>query len=1319
MYKKAVAVAIASVLLLTAMIYTSPSVDSIVESQPPDMLQTPEDNIIVFPMGGGYDENFWMQIRSNFSIVEASINLIGLDALDSVQPGLYNVITTEAEDSVSASPVVVTDIYNDHFIIWEETGDIVGSKPGDDIFVRKWDDQGSIWEVPVQLSDNGPNTFAASPSAATDASGNVHVVWAEYGPALSSGGPDSDIYYSKWDGSSWSAVPILISDDVNDGESTSPEIAVDAAGNVYIVWVDDGNIQASGNDLDIVMKSYDAAGMSWSETSVLSRYPNDSKSLEPAVFALNDLIHFAWTENGNVDNSGPDYDIVLQTYQLDTILTQPAVITTDPYDGDSHAPALAANDTTIFIVWQDDGNIANSGTDIDVFLTSVDIQTYKSNGIQVVSDDPEFGSSINPKIIKDNFENLYFSWEDDGDHIQTDGDWDIYYRILDKISFQEPELLTSSSISGKALNVSMAVDYQNHVQFVWEDNADLFSSGFDEDIYIKDIFFNYVYPSFPKLDIGKDGSWEWQYTDNSGKFDTSVTLEGEWLGLKLTSIVDSGHVIDGKVMIPFRFSSDSTGAINISHISLVGTATPEPPENLTIENENDMHVINHRPLLSWDFVDDDSTSQGRFEIEVGTEPGLNDMWDPTPAESTDTSIEYHGNQLFDGRSYYFKVRTADDDGSTWSQWSDSKEFKLNTAPAVTSLTPLAGTFDRNMTLFWAGEDAEGDELLFYVDAYYDGIWHSLANGTTATNIFWNTSGLAEQTIDFQCYATDGYENSAVYNPAGNIYIVHNTPPTIEVETPDMDTKLFEKKYLIEWSTVDPDEDDILTISLFYDLDKDPAEKDLIITNYPNRGYYEWDTTNTPAGEYFILGEVDDGTDTVQAYSRGTVIVGRETDLQPPRIISIRPTENAENVAISTDIKLIFDKDIDAATIDSDTFYVKDSSSKIVEGLRFYDDKLYELYFRPRAPLDFDTRYTVVISNDVRDLEGLRLDGNKNGIDNEGSVDDYSWSFRTMTQEFDTEPPEIDSTSPEADSFDNNINTNILINFNEPVEPSSLNSRSFLVITLNDMLTWDGVSNSDLTRKSLSGVVSYDQEHFQAIFSPSVSLEYNTTYVVTLTNEISDLSDNRFNGHVFSFKTAAEPVSPGSGSDGEDSGKETIVEVFKWDYFYYVFIILLVILILIATTLINRRIIQGPMKIRDVFIIYNDGRLLYHYRPKPSLDRPEDDLDSIDESAVSSMLTAIQDFVKDSFKHSGGTGLNELQHGTLRILIEHGDKSYVAVVSSGGSTAKIRNEMKSIINDLNTKYGFVLKDWDGNMNSIAGIDKLVVPLLTMEGEPKEK
>jgi hypothetical protein len=143
--------------------------------------------------------------------------------------------------------------------------------------------------------------------------------------------------------------------------------------------------------------------------------------------------------------------------------------------------------------------------------------------------------------------------------------------------------------------------------------------------------------------------------------------------------------------------------------------------------------------------------------------------------------------------------------------------------------------------------------------------------------------------------------------------------------------------------------------------------------------------------------------------------------------------------------------------------------------------------------------------------------------------------------------------------------------------------------------------------------------------------------------------------------------------------------------------------------------MGPISIRDVFIIYNDGRLLYHYHAKKEDGLSTEDARGIDDGAVSSMLTAIQDFVKDSFKYSMGQRLNELRHGTLRILIEHGNDSYVAVVCSGGPMSKIREEMKGVIYDLNVKYGQVLKDWDGNMNTVAGIDKLIVPLILLEKE----
>ena len=90
--------------------------------------------------------------------------------------------------------------------------------------------------------------------------------------------------------------------------------------------------------------------------------------------------------------------------------------------------------------------------------------------------------------------------------------------------------------------------------------------------------------------------------------------------MKLTSIVESENAsaVNGYVEIPWKLSSDSTGAVNVSYVSMRGTRAPAAPVNLTILNEELLHVVDHNPVISWDFIDPDSETQGRFELEVGT-----------------------------------------------------------------------------------------------------------------------------------------------------------------------------------------------------------------------------------------------------------------------------------------------------------------------------------------------------------------------------------------------------------------------------------------------------------------------------------------------------------------------------------------------------------------------------------------------------------------------------------------------------------------------------------------------------------------------------
>jgi len=127
----------------------------------------------------------------------------------------------------------------------------------------------------------------------------------------------------------------------------------------------------------------------------------------------------------------------------------------------------------------------------------------------------------------------------------------------------------------------------------------------------------------------------------------------------------------------------------------------------------------------------------------------------------------------------------------------------------------------------------------------------------------------------------------------------------------------------------------------------------------------------------------------------------------------------------------------------------------------------------------------------------------------------------------------------------------------------------------------------------------------------------------------------------------------------------------------------------------------PLKIEQVFLIDSEGGRLIMHVSKVSEDH-------IDSDVVGSMLTAIQDFVGDSFASTAQKRekLEELQYGELTVLIEHTPYVYLAVVVSGEKTAEVRKEMQELLERIYTEYKDVLKDWKGDKNELEGIRPMI-------------
>ncbi|MEW5760263.1 MAG: kelch repeat-containing protein, partial [Candidatus Thermoplasmatota archaeon] len=123
------------------------------------------------------------------------------------------------------------------------------------------------------------------------------------------------------------------------------------------------------------------------------------------------------------------------------------------------------------------------------------------------------------------------------------------------------------------------------------------------------------------------------------------------------------------------------------------------------------------------------------------------------------------------------------------------------------------------------------------------------------------------------------------------------------------------------------------------------------------------------------------------------------------------------------------------------------------------------------------------------------------------------------------------------------------------------------------------------------------------------------------------------------------------------------------------------------------------KIEETFLIYNDGRLIHHAtsRLKPEMDK----------DILSSMLTAVQTFVKDAF---GGGRLDGLKIGDKNVLLEKGAFLGLACITIGKEPSGFRERMKETIMNIEISFKPVVIKWSGDISQFSGVDKHIEGLL---------
>ncbi len=125
--------------------------------------------------------------------------------------------------------------------------------------------------------------------------------------------------------------------------------------------------------------------------------------------------------------------------------------------------------------------------------------------------------------------------------------------------------------------------------------------------------------------------------------------------------------------------------------------------------------------------------------------------------------------------------------------------------------------------------------------------------------------------------------------------------------------------------------------------------------------------------------------------------------------------------------------------------------------------------------------------------------------------------------------------------------------------------------------------------------------------------------------------------------------------------------------------------------------SSPTVVDEVFLMTSAGMLLKHYTRRLRPDQDED--------ILAGMLTAVQNFVRDSFDEAGGR-LNEIRFENYDILISHSKNVVLAAIISTKKPQKLRNQLKIATDDIEREFGEKLSKWSGDKKDLGDVDSIM-------------
>ncbi len=386
----------------------------------------------------------------------------------------------------SFSPVMAVDAGGNINIVWEDSGDC--SFRTSNIFFSRSTDGGVTFSTPTNLSATMTTALFSVPQIAVDTAGNINVVWE------SDTGNLAIWFRGSSDGGATFSSPKMVS--THTGGSLNAQIAVDKKGNINVVWEDD---IASHSDISFSRSTDNGASFSFpmNLSNPLGNCIANSNTPRIGLDAAAN-INVVWT-----NDCGGNFDIFLsRSADNGATFSSPKNLSGTP--GSSANPQLFVDATgNINVVWEE-----STPADI-LFVRSGDAGATFSSAQNLSHNS---GSSTNAWLTVDAGANINVAWED-----TTPGNRDILFtRSTDSGATFLSTPLNLSNNSGLSAAVQIATDKSGDLNVAWQDST----PGVSQILFSR-MTGNIVTNHPPVANAGLD-----QTVQSTGSGGTLVTLDG-------------------------------------------------------------------------------------------------------------------------------------------------------------------------------------------------------------------------------------------------------------------------------------------------------------------------------------------------------------------------------------------------------------------------------------------------------------------------------------------------------------------------------------------------------------------------------------------------------------------------------------------------------------------------------------------------------------------------------------------------------------------------------------------------------------------------